>query len=96
MFNFIIACICTVNCTLQVTKVDICPTHVLEHTLATLTAILRKPGVRLKPFMVCLPLGSRVTGRQFNCPEAQLARSAASLTQPERTAVGRCARAMMC
>ena len=32
---------------------DICPTHVLEHTLATLTAILRKPGVRLKPFMVC-------------------------------------------
>ena len=31
---------------------DICPAHVLEHTLATLTAILRKPGVRLKPFMV--------------------------------------------
>lgn len=37
---------------LQVTKVDICPAHVLEHTLATLSAILRKPGVRLKPFMV--------------------------------------------
>jgi len=35
-----------------VTKVDICPAHVLEHTLATLSAILRKPGVRLKPFMV--------------------------------------------
>lgn len=44
----------------QVTKVDICPRHVLEHTLATLTAILRKPGVRLKPFMVCLRSGIEV------------------------------------
>ena len=35
-----------------VTKVDICPAHILEHTLAGLTAILRKPGVKKKPFMV--------------------------------------------
>ena len=36
-----------------VTKVDICPQHVLKHTLATLQAILKKPGVKKKPFMVC-------------------------------------------
>lgn len=36
-----------------VTKVDICPEHVLKHTLATLQAILKKPGVKKKPFMVC-------------------------------------------
>lgn len=35
-----------------VTKVDICPEHVLKHTLATLHAILKKPGVKKKPFMV--------------------------------------------
>ena len=35
-----------------VTKVDICPEHVLKHTLGTLQAILRKPGVKKKPFMV--------------------------------------------
>ena len=35
-----------------VTKVDICPEHVLKHTLATLQAILKKPGVKKKPFMV--------------------------------------------
>ena len=35
-----------------VTKVDICPSHVLQHSLATLSAILRKPGVKKKPFMV--------------------------------------------
>ena len=42
-----------------VTKVDICPEHVLKHTLATLQAILKKPGVKKKPFMVgtfCLPV----------------------------------------
>ena len=37
-----------------VTKVDICPEHVLKHTLATLQAILKKPGVKKKPFMVRL------------------------------------------
>ena len=35
-----------------VTKIDICPEHVLQHTLTSLQAILRKPGVRKKPFMV--------------------------------------------
>jgi len=35
-----------------VTKVDICPGHVLQHSLATLSSILRKPGVKKKPFMV--------------------------------------------
>ena len=35
-----------------VTKVDICPEHVLQHTLTSLQGILRKPGVRKKPFMV--------------------------------------------
>lgn len=35
-----------------VTKVDICPAHVLQHSLATLSGILRKPGVKKKPFMV--------------------------------------------
>ncbi|KAK9810862.1 hypothetical protein WJX73_003019 [Symbiochloris irregularis] len=35
-----------------VTKVDICPDHVLQHTLAALHSILRKPGVKKKPFMV--------------------------------------------
>ena len=75
VFQAASACTCTLDHTLQVTKVDICPTHVLEHTLAMLTAILRKPGVRLKPFMVRLPLGSGVLA--LKCLEAQLARSAA-------------------
>ena len=35
-----------------VTKVDICPEHVLQHTLTSLQTILRKPGVKKKPFMV--------------------------------------------
>lgn len=35
-----------------VTKVDICPEHVLQHTLSSLHAILKKPGVKKKPFMV--------------------------------------------
>ena len=38
-----------------VTKVDICPEHVLKHTLGTLQAILRKPGVKKKAFMVGIP-----------------------------------------
>ena len=35
-----------------VTKVDICPGHVLQHSLATLSSILRKPGIKKKPYMV--------------------------------------------
>lgn len=35
-----------------VTKVDICPEHVLKHTLASLQSILKKPGVKKRPFMV--------------------------------------------
>ena len=51
-----------------VTKVDICPEHVLQHTLASLQAILRKPGVKKKPFMVscqppeCLAVNSTLWG----------------------------------
>jgi hypothetical protein len=35
-----------------VAQVDICPDHVLTHTLDTLHAILKKPGVKKKPFQV--------------------------------------------
>ena len=35
-----------------VTKIDICPDHILQHTLTQLHTILRKPGVKKKPFMV--------------------------------------------
>ena len=35
-----------------ITKIDICPEHVLQHTLSSLQTILRKPGVKKKPFMV--------------------------------------------
>lgn len=35
-----------------VTKVDLAPEHVTKHTLATLAAILKKPGVRKRPFLV--------------------------------------------
>ena len=52
-----------------VTKVDICPEHVLKHTLATLQAILKKPGVKKKPFMVC-PL---------MCPEVSFGKCAWTL-----------------
>ena len=31
---------------------DICPEHVLKHTLESLQLILRKPGVKKRPFMV--------------------------------------------
>ena len=33
-------------------QVDICPEHVLKHTLSSLQLILRKPGVKKRPFMV--------------------------------------------
>lgn len=46
-----------------VTKVDICPEHVLKHTLSTLQAILKKPGVKKKPFMVRHLLSSQL-GRE--------------------------------
>ena len=35
-----------------VTKIDLAPEHVLQHTLTTLQAILKKPGVKKKPFIV--------------------------------------------
>lgn len=35
-----------------VTKVDICPEHVLKNTLQNLFSILKKPGVKKKPFLV--------------------------------------------
>mmetsp|Transcript_34634 Transcript_34634/g.87650 ORF Transcript_34634/g.87650 Transcript_34634/m.87650 type:complete len:638 (-) Transcript_34634:745-2658(-) len=35
-----------------ITKVDICPDHILKQTVTALTAILKKPGVRKKPFLV--------------------------------------------
>lgn len=35
-----------------VTKIDLAPEHVLKHTLQTLTGILKKPGVRKRPFLV--------------------------------------------
>ena len=39
-----------------VTKVDICPEHILKETLSKLHAILKKPGVKKKPFMVSVGL----------------------------------------
>ncbi|GAB4820818.1 hypothetical protein N2152v2_007864 [Parachlorella kessleri] len=35
-----------------ITKVDICPDHILKHSLQALQTILKKPGVRKKPFLV--------------------------------------------
>ncbi|KAK9810446.1 hypothetical protein WJX72_010850 [[Myrmecia] bisecta] len=35
-----------------VTKVDICPEHILKETMGALHTILKKPGVKKKPFMV--------------------------------------------
>ncbi|GMH39650.1 hypothetical protein BSKO_07548 [Bryopsis sp. KO-2023] len=35
-----------------ITKIDICPKHILQNTVQDLTAILRKPGVRKRPIMV--------------------------------------------
>ena len=37
-----------------VTKVDICPEHILKETLSKLNSILKKPGVRKRPFMVSI------------------------------------------
>lgn len=36
----------------MVTKVDICPEHVRKHTLESLQTILKKPGVKKRPFIV--------------------------------------------
>ena len=35
-----------------ITKVDLAPAHVLQHTLTTLQTILKKPGVKKRPFVV--------------------------------------------
>lgn len=35
-----------------VTKIDLAPEHVMKHTLQTLSGILKKPGVRKRPFLV--------------------------------------------
>lgn len=35
-----------------VTKVDICPDHILRQSLQQLTAILKRPGVKKRPFLV--------------------------------------------
>ncbi len=37
-------------------QVDICPEHVLKHTLESLQTILKKPGVKKRPFMVIASL----------------------------------------
>ena len=37
-----------------VTKVDICPEHITKDTLNRLHTILKKPGIRRKPFMVII------------------------------------------
>ena len=36
-------------------QVDICPEHILRHSLQTLQTILKKPGVKKKPFLVSDP-----------------------------------------
>ncbi|KAI7839256.1 hypothetical protein COHA_006954 [Chlorella ohadii] len=35
-----------------VTKIDLAPEHVMKHTLQTLSGLLKKPGVRKRPFLV--------------------------------------------
>lgn len=35
-----------------ITKIDLAPAHVTQHTLTTLQAILKKPGVKKRPFVV--------------------------------------------
>lgn len=35
-----------------VTKIDLAPAHVLQHTMTTLQNILKKPGVKKRPFVV--------------------------------------------
>ena len=46
-----------------VTKIDLAPEHVLKHTLATLQAVLKKPGVKKRPFLVRWGRGYRRGGR---------------------------------
>lgn len=33
-------------------QVDICPEHILKHSLQALQTILKKPGVKKRPFLV--------------------------------------------
>lgn len=35
-----------------VTKIDLAPEHVMQHTIKTLQTILKKPGVKKKPFLI--------------------------------------------
>ena len=66
-----------------VTKVDICPEHVLQHTLTSLQGILRKPGVRKKPFMVRTPAAA------CGQPAWEIAQAGkAASGQPEKTRRG--------
>ncbi|KAI8475927.1 MAG: GTP binding protein [Monoraphidium minutum] len=55
-----------------VTKTDICPEHVLRATVASLASILRKPGVRRRPFLVRSPddalLAARSMGSEALAP----------------------------
>ena len=41
-----------VPCFFVITKVDICPEHILKQSLAQLSALLKRPGVRKRPFLV--------------------------------------------
>ncbi|KAL4858377.1 GTP-binding protein 1 [Chlorella vulgaris] len=41
-----------VPCFFVVTKVDLAPEHVMKHTLDSLQQILKKPGVKKRPFLV--------------------------------------------
>lgn len=41
-----------VPCFFVITKVDICPEHILKQSLAQLSALLKRPGVKKKPFLV--------------------------------------------
>ena len=43
-------------------QIDLAPEHVMKHTLTTLNTILKKPGVRKRPFLVSLGL-SWLAGR---------------------------------
>lgn len=35
-----------------ITKVDICPEHILKQSLTQLSTLLKRPGVRKRPFLV--------------------------------------------
>jgi GTPase len=46
-----------------VTKVDICPEHILKQSLQQLAAVLKRPGVKKRPFVVkSVEVSSRPTG----------------------------------